>query len=96
MQALGHQIIAITGDSPEKVAELVAKRGLTYTVVADADLAVTRQFGIVFKQGGWLLPVPAVFLAGTDGIIRFQYSHPDYTVRLDTASLLAAAKAGRQ
>lgn len=74
----------------------MTKRGLTFTVVSDADLTVTRQFGIVFKEGSWLLPVPAVFVVGTDGVIRFQYSHPDYTVRLDAASLLAAAKAGRQ
>jgi len=93
---VGYHIIAITGDAPEKVAELVAQRGLTFTVLADADLAVTRQFGIVFKQGPWLLPVPAVFVVGTDGIIRFHYVHPDYTVRLDADVLLAAAKAGRK
>ena len=89
-------MIAITGDTPEKVAELVAKRGLTFTVLADADLTVTRQFGIVFKQGSWLLPVPAVFVVGMDGVIRFHYVHPDYTVRLDAALLLAAAQAGHK
>ncbi len=40
-----------------------------------------------------LLPVPSVFLVGTDGVIDFAYSNPDYKVRLEPAALLAAAKA---
>jgi len=40
-----------------------------------------------------LLPVPSVFLVGTDGIIDFAYANPDYTTRLDSEVLLAAAKA---
>lgn len=40
-----------------------------------------------------LLPVPAVFIVGTDGIIKFEYINPNYKVRLDPDVLLAAAKA---
>jgi peroxiredoxin len=40
-----------------------------------------------------LLPVPSVFLVGTDGIIDFVYANPDYKVRLEPEVLLAAAKA---
>lgn len=40
-----------------------------------------------------LLPVPSVFIAGTDGIIDFSYSNPDYKTRLAPDVLLAAAKA---
>lgn len=78
------------------MAELAAKKGLTYTMLVDDDLTVTRQFGIVFKEGSWLLPVPAVFVVGTDGIIQFHYVHPDYRVRLEPDVLLAAAKAARK
>ena len=39
------------------------------------------------------LPVPAVFLVGTDGVIDFVYANPDYTTRLAPEILLAAAKA---
>src|SRR5579875_89111 len=28
------------------------------------------------------LPVPAVFIAGADGVIQFTYANPDYTVRI--------------
>ncbi len=41
-----------------------------------------------------LLPVPSVFLVGTDGKIKFEYVNPDYKVRLEPEILLAAAKAG--
>jgi len=39
------------------------------------------------------LPAPSTFLIGTDGLIHFQYTNPDYTVRLHPSVLLAAAKA---
>jgi peroxiredoxin len=39
-----------------------------------------------------VLPVPATFLVGSDGVIHFQYSNPDYKVRLHPDVLLAAAR----
>jgi peroxiredoxin len=37
-----------------------------------------------------LLPVPALFIIGSDARIRFRYYNPDYTERLSAESLLAA------
>jgi peroxiredoxin len=42
-----------------------------------------------------VLPAPSTFLIGADGVIRFQYTNPDYTVRLHPDVLLAAARAYR-
>ena len=39
-----------------------------------------------------LLPVPAVFIVGQDGIIRVEYVNPNYKVRIDPDVILAAAK----
>jgi peroxiredoxin len=39
-----------------------------------------------------LLPVPAVFIVGTDGRIKFVHADPDYKVRLEPEALLSAAK----
>lgn len=39
------------------------------------------------------LPVPSVFIIGTDGIIKFEYINPDYHVRINRDLLLAAASA---
>lgn len=43
-------------------------------------------------QAHHILPVPAVFVVGTDGVVRYQYVNPDHRVRLDAKVLLAAAK----
>lgn len=40
-----------------------------------------------------ILPVPAAFIVGTDGIIKFEYVNPDYKVRVKADLILAAAKA---
>jgi len=44
-------------------------------------------------QDHHVLPVPSTFLIGADGVIRFQYTNPDYKVRLHPDVLLAAARA---
>lgn len=43
-------------------------------------------------QNHHVLPAPSTFLVGTDGIIHFQYTNPDYKVRLSPDVLLAAAR----
>jgi peroxiredoxin len=40
-----------------------------------------------------LLPVPAVFVVDTAGIIQFEYINPDHRIRLEPDVLLVAAKA---
>ncbi len=40
-----------------------------------------------------ILPVPAVFIIGTDGVIRFAHVNPDYRERLSSEKLLTAASA---
>ena len=37
------------------------------------------------------LPVPSTYLVGKKGVIQFQYSNPNYQVRLDPELLVAAA-----
>jgi len=39
------------------------------------------------------LPVPAAYVVGTDGVIQFEFISPKYSVRVEPAVLLAAAKA---
>ena len=42
------------------------------------------------------LPVPSVFIVDRGGVIRFRHYDPDYTVRLDAAHVLTAAKSALQ
>lgn len=39
-----------------------------------------------------VLPAPATFIIGSDGIIQFEYTNPEYKVRLHPDVLLAAAR----
>jgi len=38
------------------------------------------------------LPAPSTYLIGTKGVVQFQYTNPNYKVRLDPELLVAAAK----
>ncbi|MBI4325664.1 MAG: AhpC/TSA family protein [Chloroflexi bacterium] len=42
-----------------------------------------------------ILPHPAVFIANTNGVIRFAHVNPDYKVRLEPAKILEAAQAAK-
>jgi peroxiredoxin len=44
------------------------------------------------ETDSWL-PVPAAFIIGRDGRVRFVYFNPDPAIRISNADLLAAAKA---
>lgn len=71
--------------------------GIAYRV---GDEVVTRYkgYGIELPRVGGVaqLPVPAVFLVRTDGIVAFTYANPDFRVRLHPDVLLAAARAEMQ
>ncbi len=70
--------------------------GIAYRV-SDAYYERLREFGNDLEEASGekhhLLPVPAVFIVGTDGMIKFEYVNPNYRVRLDADVLLAAVKA---
>lgn len=63
--------------------------------------AATREkyhgYGIDLEQASGethhLLPVPSVYIVDAQNTIRYQYSNPDYKVRLDNEGLLQAARA---
>jgi len=66
-----------------RVDDQTVKRYLTY----DIDLEGSS------GEGHHVLPAPATFIIAQGGMIRFQYTNPDYTVRLHPDVLLAAARA---
>jgi peroxiredoxin len=81
-------------------AELQASRafGIAFRV-ADEVVARYREYGVDLEdaagQAHHVLPAPSTYLIGADGVIRFQYTNPDYTHRLHPDVLLAAARVYR-
>ena len=63
-------------------ADTVAKYKSSYGIDIEADSGQTHH----------LLPVPSVFIVGTDGVVQFSYVNPNYKVRLDSSLLLKAAE----
>ena len=112
LEKMGYQLLAISTDSPEKLSETMGKQTLDYTLLSDADLNVTRAFGIAFQApGGYhnflpqssggkntelLLPVPSVFILDRNGIIRFEHINPDFKQRISSDMLISVAQALRQ
>ncbi len=107
LEKLGYQLIAISTDAPEGLMKSTEKEKLSYTLLSDADLNLSKRFGIAFKapKGYWemlpkttgrknadlLLPVPSVFILDKAGIIQFEYINPNFKLRLSTQLLKAAA-----
>ena len=104
---LGYQIIAVSTDKPENLKASIEKGNLTYRLLSDADLALSKGMGIVFKAptayhkllpettGGknsdMLLPVPSVFILNKKGEIRFEFIEPDFKERMSSELLMAVA-----
>lgn len=64
--------------------------------VDDATVEKYRGYGIDLEEASGkshhLLPVPAVFIVGMDGTVKFAYANADYKVRLSAGALLDAAR----
>lgn len=106
---MGYQIIAISTDSPENLNKSIGKHQLSYTLLSDANLTITKQFGLAFKapkdydqlliasSGGKntdrLLPVPSIFILDQKGTIRYEYINPDFKQRISPKLLQSVARA---
>ena len=77
--------------------EAAKAMGLAFRVGEDT-LERYAKWGIDLEEASGedhhLLPVPAVFVVNREGVIEFQFVHPNYKVRLDPELLLAVAKRG--
>jgi peroxiredoxin len=65
---------------------------LTIWVGAEMQRVMEERYDMALFQGSstWMLPIPATFVVGTDGIIRTRLMDPDYRRPLTIADMLAA------
>jgi peroxiredoxin len=97
LDARGIALVAISADTPERIRAGRAKHGAKATLLADPELAVTAQFGLVNRLGlapGGLrrLPIPTTLLVDAEGVVRWIDQAGDYQVRSHPDRVLAAIR----
>jgi peroxiredoxin len=69
--------------------------GVQYEM-SEAHVALYQRFGLdldaVNAGSGWSLPVPATYVAGSNGVISFAHGHWDWAQRADPAEIVAAVE----
>src|SRR4051812_4644537 len=85
-------LFPILSDSRNQVAE---QFGVAYTVPRyQQELFSTVFINLPFINGddSWTLPLPATFVIGQDGIIKFAWADEDYTLRAEPSEVLQSLK----
>ncbi len=107
LNTAGYQLIAISPDKPEELAKTIESEQLTYRLLSDSDASATKAFGLAFaaspKQfelleqysgaNHHILPVPAVYILGTDGSVRFAHFDPNFRERMTPSHIVEQAQA---
>jgi peroxiredoxin len=67
---------------------------LTVWVGAELQKMLQERVNVPAFQGNssWMLPIPATFVVGRDGLIRARFIDPDYRKRMTISDLLAAMR----
>jgi peroxiredoxin len=91
------ELVAISADTPEQIRAGRAKHGAKVTLLADPELAVTKQLGLLNRKGlapGGIrhLPIPTTILVDADGVVRWIDQASDYAVRSHPDRVLAAIR----
>jgi peroxiredoxin len=97
LDARGIALVALSADTPEQIRAGRAKHGARATLLADPELAVTTQYGLLNRKGlapGGLrkLPIPTTILVDADGVVRWIDQATDYQVRSHPERVLAAIR----
>ena len=72
---MGIQPVAISADSPNEVADLSRKAGLTYPVLSDSNLEAINRYDLKIAEkgeGGKEIGGPGEFLIDSAGTIRWR------------------------
>ena len=53
-----------------------------------------RNMSAYHGNDAWMLPIPATFVVGIDGVVKARYVDPDFRKRMDIDDLIAAFRSG--
>jgi peroxiredoxin len=54
--------------------------------------SIGRDLGVYQGNDSWILPIPATFIVGRDGVVTARHVDPDYRVRMETEAILDALR----
>ena len=91
--ALDYRILA-DADAQAAIALGIAFKASARTIQRRQEKGEDIDDSSMLRHG--ILPVPAVYVVGTDGTIAYDFVEPDYKIRLPADELLGAVKAAVQ
>jgi peroxiredoxin len=78
----------ILSDVKSEVADAFGIRFALPDYLAETYQAFGNNLAVINDDPAWVLPMPARYVIGTDGIIAYAEVNPDYTRRPDPSELL--------
>jgi peroxiredoxin len=87
------KLIAISADNASDSAALKEKLGLTFPLLSDADLKIATAYGV--RQADLDAALPALFVVGADGKVRWERIGDNPADRPTPAELLQALRRAR-
>jgi len=87
--ALSFPILSDSGN------EIAASFGLRFKLpdyLSELYMSLGNNLPVINGDQSWTLPMPARFVIGQDGIIRYAEVNPDYTLRPEPSELLPALR----
>lgn len=100
---MGASVVAVAPQTAEYQERTVVKNNLSITVISDSSQTIMKQYDVAYdvnesyqKQigvnltqinGQAVLPVPATYIIGEDGIIIKRFFNPDFKNRASIAEI---------
>ena len=88
VRAAGGEIIVVSKDSPEELAQIAKLEGLEFLLLSDPELELVDAFGLrhkgadVFRGGD--ISRPAVLFFGSNGVLQDRFMTDNWRFRLNT------------
>ncbi|RPI58614.1 MAG: hypothetical protein EHM50_10380, partial [Lysobacterales bacterium] len=99
-RTLGLNVVSVSVDDVQKIAEFAASQKIEYAMLADPKGAINLSLGIRDEQypvgsAQFGVPRPTLYVIDRSGTIRLRYMEPTYRTRPDLEAVLRDAAALR-
>lgn len=94
LQQMGVRLVAISIDTPEESAGVVAKQKLPFSILSDREHKTISEYGLVHGHGGGErdIAIPATIIVDRDGKIVWRHIAARVTDRPEASEVLRAAR----